>query len=456
VINVIDPLSNMNPPIANPDVAITIMNTPVITNVLANDKAANLGVSLNPVSLSISVQPKHGSVNVNTDGTIVYTPANGYTGSDTLTYNICDNTKPIPICNTALVYYTINTTNTLPVTSAADDYMNALAGNIISGNVILNDKNSAGANLSISNVSTVPVSKGIFLMNANGTFTFTPASGFTGPIDIIYTVCSGSPSICANATLHILIEPVIPTKILNITKIANSAKMNLDGSFNIDFVLKVQNLTSDFIDSVLVKDDLTKVFKDTRGLSVVSINVSGKLIKNSNYNGITNTDLLLIQSALDGKNLDSIILTINMANNLSGNFENTAVVSAPTIYGTINSTSTDPTLVTAASDTTRKPTGFVIPKVDVVIPGGFSPNNDGIDDAWVIKRPYGTTISVKVFNRWGNEVYINSNYMSDWKGKGVSNFIGEDVPEGTYYYVVEATDIDNITRKFAGSLTLVR
>jgi gliding motility-associated-like protein len=248
---------------------------------------------------------------------------------------------------------------------------------------------------------------------------------------------------------------VIPTKVLDIIKVANSAKMNLDGSFNIDFTIKVKNLTADFIDSVLVKDDLTKVFKDTRGVSVVAVTVSGKLIKNNNYNGISNTDLLLIQSALDAKKEDSIILTVNVQSNQSGNFENTAIVSAPTSYGMVILSSTDPALI-SNTDTTRKPTPFVIPIVDVVIPGGFSPNNDGIDDTWNIKRPYGTNISVKVFNRWGNEVYSNANYQNDWRGKGVRNLIGEDVPEGTYYYIVEATDLNAVTRKFAASLTIVR
>ena len=122
----------------------------------------------------------------------------------------------------------------------------------------------------------------------------------------------------------------------------------------------------------------------------------------------------------------------------------------------VNLSSTDPTMVTNVGDTSRKPTPFVIPKVEVIIPGGFSPNNDGIYDTWVIKRPYGTNISVKVFNRWGNEVYSNANYQNDWRGKGISNFIGEDVPEGTYFYVVEATDEKAVIRKFAASLTLVR
>ena len=456
VITVVDPLSNTNPPIVNPDIATTIVNTPVTTNILANDKAANVGASLNPASVSIATAPKNGTVIVNTDGTITYTPTNGFVGTDSLVYNVCDNSSPTPICKTGVVYYTVKTATVAPASIAADDFAKTIPGISIAGNVLANDKNTAGALLTVTSNSSVPASKGVFVMNNNGDYTFTPAPGFTGPIDIVYTVCGGTPAVCTNATLHILVEPVIPTKILDVVKVANSAKMNLDGSFNIDFVIKVKNLTADYIDSILVKDDITKVFKDTRGVSVVSVIVSGKLIKNNSYNGISNTDLLIIQSALDAKKEDSIILTINVQSNQSGNFANTAVVSAPTNYGFVNLSSTDPTIIIATGDTTRKPSSFVIPLVDIIIPGGFSPNNDGIDDVWVIKRPFGTTISVKVFNRWGNEVYSNANYLNDWRGKGISNFIGEDVPEGTYFYVVESTDVNNVTRKFAASLTLVR
>jgi gliding motility-associated-like protein len=422
---------------------------------LANDKASNIGVSLNPASLNVVTQPKNGTVVVNTDGTITYTPTNGFAGKDSLIYNVCDNSIPTPICKTAVVYYNVNASTAPPVTVAADDYANVIAGNTITGSVLNNDKNTQGAPLTVTAVSTVPASKGAFILNTNGTFNFTPAPGFKGPLDIVYTVCAGTPAICTNATIHILVEPLIPTKFLEITKTASTAKMNLDGSFNIDFTIKVQNLIAEYIDSVLVKDDLTKVFPNTNGVTVVSLVPSGKLIRNSNYNGITNIDLLSLSSALDPFKTDSIILTLNIANELSGNFANTAIANAPTSYGLVNLNSTDPAKITAG-DTTRKSTVFEIPKVDVIIPGGFSPNNDGIDDAWVIKRPFGTIISVKVFNRWGNEVYHNANYQSDWRGKGINNFIGEDIPEGTYFYIVEATDMNNVTRKFASSLTLAR
>jgi gliding motility-associated-like protein len=448
-------MSNTNPPIANLDVVTTIANTPITTNVLANDKASNIGVSLNPASLNVVTQPKNGTVVVNTDGTITYTPTNGFAGKDSLVYNVCDNSVPTPICKNAVVYYTINAASAPPVTVAADDYATVVVGNTISGSVLNNDKNTQGASLTVTPVTIVPASKGVFVLNTNGTFTFTPAPGFKGPLDIIYTVCGGTPAICTNATIHILVEPLIPTKFLEITKTASTAKMNLDGSFNIDFTIKVQNLISENIDSVLVKDDLAKVFNNTNGINVVSIVPSGKLVKNANYNGLSNTELLSLSSALDAFKTDSIILTINIANNESGTFANTAIANAPTSYGLVNLQSTDPAKM-VSGDTTRKSTVFEIPKVDVIIPGGFSPNNDGIDDAWVIKRPFGTNISVKVFNRWGNEVYHNANYQSDWRGKGINNFIGEDIPEGTYFYIVEATDMNNVTRKFASSLTLAR
>ena len=82
--------------------------------------------------------------------------------------------------------------------------------------------------------------------------------------------------------------------------------------------------------------------------------------------------------------------------------------------------------------------------------------NDGIDDTWFIKHPFGMKLDVKVVNRWGNEVYSNPDYKNDWRGKGIKNFLGEDLPEGTYYYVVHTIDRNGLSNKFAGPLTIIR
>jgi len=42
-------------------------------------------------------------------------------------------------------------------------------------------------------------------------------------------------------------------------------------------------------------------------------------------------------------------------------------------------------------------------------------------------------LDFEVYNRWGNSVYKSSDYQNDWDGKGTGNFLGTDLPNGTYY-----------------------
>ncbi|WP_270090017.1 Ig-like domain-containing protein [Sphingobacterium sp. SYP-B4668] len=68
----------------------------------------------------------------------------------------------------------------------------------------------------------------------------------------------------------------------------------------------------------------------------------------------------------------------------------------------------------------------------LVVPNVFTPNNDNVNDDFVILgiEVY-DRISLKIINRWGNEVYRNDNYKNDWNGSGLN--------AGTYFYIIEAT-----------------
>jgi gliding motility-associated-like protein len=79
----------------------------------------------------------------------------------------------------------------------------------------------------------------------------------------------------------------------------------------------------------------------------------------------------------------------------------------------------------------------VIITVDgLIIPTGFSPNGDNINDTFEI-RGIGFTeaISIKVLNRWGEEVFASDNYKNDWNGISKS---GSELPNDTYYCVIES------------------
>jgi gliding motility-associated-like protein len=68
---------------------------------------------------------------------------------------------------------------------------------------------------------------------------------------------------------------------------------------------------------------------------------------------------------------------------------------------------------------------------------GFSPNGDGYNDFWNIPvLNFYTSNTVTIINRWGSEVWRASSYDNEttiWTGK---NMNGEDLPDGTYYYII--------------------
>ena len=73
-------------PIAINDAAIVQSGFAKRINALSNDNGN--GSSLNPSSIFISTPPANGSALVNADGTMIYVPANGYTGPDAFAYKV--------------------------------------------------------------------------------------------------------------------------------------------------------------------------------------------------------------------------------------------------------------------------------------------------------------------------------------------------------------------------------
>ena len=93
----------------------------------------------------------------------------------------------------------------------------------------------------------------------------------------------------------------------------------------------------------------------------------------------------------------------------------------------------------------------------VFIPEGFSPNDDGINDRFVIRDvPAGLTVQLEVFNRWGHRVFSSTDYKNDWDGtanQGIrANDNGAGLPDGTYFYVVKMSD----GREFIRFMTIAR
>ena len=86
---------------------------------------------------------------------------------------------------------------------------------------------------------------------------------------------------------------------------------------------------------------------------------------------------------------------------------------------------------------------------EIIIPNIFSPNNDVVNDEFVI---YGINdlFDIKIYNRWGNLVFDQNPYENNWNGE---NSNGKKLSEGQYFYILK-NDQEQI--KLNGSVMLVR
>lgn len=96
---------------------------------------------------------------------------------------------------------------------------------------------------------------------------------------------------------------------------------------------------------------------------------------------------------------------------------------------------------------------FLISEVGAIfIPNTFTPNNDSINDEFVVNMNNIKTFQIQIFNRYGILMYSSQNLVENWDG----TYKNEQVPVGTYYYVLDAIDFDNNLIKKSGSVTILR
>ncbi len=90
---------------------------------------------------------------------------------------------------------------------------------------------------------------------------------------------------------------------------------------------------------------------------------------------------------------------------------------------------------------------FIGNESECFAPTIITPNNDGMNDQFVIpcfsSGDYPNN-EVKIFNQFGDEVFGAKNYRNDWAG----TYKGQDLPVGTYYYVIKIDDQQEILKGF--------
>ncbi|WP_406822962.1 tandem-95 repeat protein [Vibrio parahaemolyticus] len=177
------------------DKATVVEDMPTIINVLSNDTFESTD---KVVSLDADNGPKNGTVIVNNDGTVTYTPDDNYVGKDTFTYVVTSG----GVSESTTVSVDVTPVNDAPV--AKDDIATTQEDTAVTIDVLPNDSDVDGDKLSIESAS-VPKEQGTVEV-VNGKLVFTPAENFNGDAEITYTVTDGQ--LTDEAKVTVTVNPV--------------------------------------------------------------------------------------------------------------------------------------------------------------------------------------------------------------------------------------------------------
>ncbi|WP_139129022.1 tandem-95 repeat protein, partial [Vibrio parahaemolyticus] len=177
------------------DKATVVEDTSTVIKVLGNDTFEGDG---KVVSLDTNNGPANGTVSVNPDGSVTYTPNDNYQGTDSFTYIVTSG----GVSESTTVSVDVTPVNDAPV--AKDDTAITDEDTPVTIDVLPNDNDIDGDKLSIQSAS-VPEAQGKVEI-VDGKLVFTPAENFNGDAEITYTVTDGE--LTDEAKVAVTVNPV--------------------------------------------------------------------------------------------------------------------------------------------------------------------------------------------------------------------------------------------------------
>ncbi len=424
------------PPIAKDDQYEVLKNTTLtipFSGVLLNDTDPEE----DPITSKLEITTEHGDLNLKADGSVVYVPNKDFTGVDNFSYTAQDNKGE---SNQATVWILVKEKNIPPV-AKNDTYY--LKDSILEEYVSLNDSDPNNEGLAFIKLSNP--TKGKVQFFEDGKFIYTPNPGFSGTDSFTYQTCDPDNS-CSTATviitsasdpdstagITVYLTPA-STKIVEGKKASVTARLSSALNEDVFITLKYKGTATKERDYFLL-EQFEKI-KIPKGATTTKEKIVIAAL-NDNTNEIDEDLQIEIASVSNskvqiGKGSEVIILDLY-----------------PFLPDKENETQVD-----------KKKENAAIQPDPLVSANGDGLGRDyfhvgGIDDF--------SDNEVRVFNRWGNEVYSVKNYSNGQNAfKGIANkglLTNSNMPlvEGVYYYLIYTTDNNNERKLNKGYLILKR
>ncbi|HFI9399193.1 TPA: tandem-95 repeat protein, partial [Vibrio parahaemolyticus] len=246
------------------DKATVVEGMPTIIKVLGNDTFEG---DDKVVSLDTNNGPANGTVSVNPDGSVTYTPNDNYYGADSFTYIVTSG----GVSESTTVSVDVTPVNDAPV--AKDDTAITDEDTPVTIDVLPNDTDIDGDKLSIQSAS-VPETQGKVEI-VDGKLVFTPAENFHGDAEITYTITDGA--LTDQATVNVTVNAVNDTPVVE-SSIA-------DQTLAEDFTPYTIDLNTAFSDVDNVDGELTFSVSGNSNIQVAIVNGIATFTPTADWNG---------------------------------------------------------------------------------------------------------------------------------------------------------------------------
>jgi gliding motility-associated-like protein len=418
-----------------------------------------------------------GTLVINANGTYTFTPALNYNGTvPAVTYTVSDGQGGT---DTALLQITVTAVNDAPV--ANNDTATTSEDTPVSGNVLTNDTDVDGNPLTVTQF-TIPGVPGTFsagqtatipgvgtlVINANGTYTFTPAPNYNGTVPpVTYTVSDGQGG-TATATLQITVQAVGDPEDITITTTAVCERGPVTLTASTTTVASpVFRWYAEPLMTTLLFTGATYVTPAITTTTTYYVSVSGTgVLPNQPGNGKAAVATILLAPARPGISAsgpltfckeDSVTLDAGVATSYQWFKNGTAISGATRRTYTAKEEGDYTVVVTNSSGCSSQPSVPALVRVPCVkgihMPTVFTPNGDGKNDTVKPSVPGMKKFQCfKVYNRWGNLVFDNQGVLQGWDG----TYKGVNQPADTYLWIVLGEDGAGKPMRATGQITLIR
>ena len=480
IVNItVSPVNDL--PVAEADESTVPEDGSTTIPVLTNDTFGGDGPSTG--TITITTAPTNGTASVDDNGTpndptddqITYTPNANYNGSDAIIYEICDSNGD---CDTAIVNITVSPVNDPPI--VPDTVVTTPEDTPITVCLPITDVDTGEVHTAVVGCNPVngTITSGPTVNGAEVCVTYTPNTNYNGSDSICVIVCDAG-GLCDTGVIYINIPPsndtlttITPIEVLdticNITiPSGNNVEIKacdgstagttpIGGIWNIDSQTGCLVYTAGPLkgnDTICISAcDTIRGYCNTTIIVVTVLGNPPTAVNDSTSTPPNEPVTIPILSNDTTHDEDPItlcqdaIITQPVHGTVVVNQDGTLTYTPSGTYNGLDS------LQYQICDPEGNDTAWVYILVeDCIFPNAFSPNNDGINDYFVIPCLEGEAV-FSVWNRWGIEVYRNDTYMNNWDGL----YKGNPLPEGTYYYILQYTKSSGEEVNRAGFISLRR